>query len=198
MTYRPTSREAVADELAARAEKRDGRVRVLVDGPPPADPDGLGAAVAEELRLRGRTAVAVRARDFLRPASLRLEYGHHDEDMLLDGWLDVGALLREVLGDGPVLPRLWDAARDRAFRDEYVEADVVVLSGSLLLGRGLPAEITAHLHMGRAALGRRTPPEDRWTLPVFERYERERNPSGEADVLVMADHPDRPAQRTDS
>jgi hypothetical protein len=198
MTFRPTSREALAEDLAARAEKLSGRVRVLVDGPPPADPDGLGAAVAEELRLRGRSAVAVRARDFLRPASLRLEYGHHDEDMFLDGWLDVGALLREVLSDGPVLPRLWDAERDRAHRDGYTDADVVVLSGSLLLGRGLPADVTAHLHMGRAALGRLTPPDDRWTLPVFDRYERERDPSGEADVLVMADHPDRPAQREGS
>lgn len=198
MSFRPTTRESLADELAARAEKLSGRVRVIVDGPPPADPDGLGAAVAEELRLRGRSAVAVRARDFLRPASLRLEYGHHDEDMFLDGWLDVGALLREVLGDGPVLPRLWDAERDRAYRAEYADLGdegVVVLSGSLLLGRGLPVELVAHLHMGRAALGRRTPPEDRWTLPVFERYERERDPSGEADVLVMADHPDRPAMR---
>ena len=183
----------MAVELAARAEKLSGRVRVLVDGPPPTDPDGLGAAVTEELRLRGRTALAVRAADFLRPASLRLEYGHHDEDMFLDGWLDVGALLREVLGDGPVLPRLWDAERDRAYREEYVDAEVVVLSGSLLLGRGLPAELVAHLHMGRAALGRHTPEAERWTLPVFDRYERERDPSAEADVLVMADHPDRPA-----
>jgi hypothetical protein len=198
VSFRPTSREALAEDLAARAEKLTGRVRVLVDGPPPADPDGLGAAVVEELRLRGRSAVAVRAQDFLRPASLRLEYGHHDEEMFLDGWLDVGALLREVLADGPVLPRLWDTERDRAFRADYVEVDVVVLSGSLLLGRGLPADVTAHLHMGRAALGRHTAPAERWTLPVYERYERERDPSGAADVLVMADHPDRPAQRDDS
>ncbi|GAA4544794.1 uridine kinase [Pseudonocardia xishanensis] len=198
MSFRPVTREALAHELAARVDKLSGRVRFLLDGPPPADPDGLAAAVAEELRLRGRSALAVRAADFLRPASLRLEYGHHDEDMFLDGWLDVGALHREVLADGPVLPRLWDAERDRAFRDEYVELGeqgVVVLSGALLLGRGLPAELVAHLHMSRAALGRHTPEDDRWTLPVFERYERERDPSGEADVLVMADHPDRPAMR---
>jgi hypothetical protein len=58
--------------------------------------------------------------------------------------------------------------------------------------------VTAHLHRGRAALGRHTAPAERWTLPVYERYERERDPSGAADVLVMADHPDRPAQRDDS
>jgi len=199
VSFRPTTRAALAGELAARADKLSGRVRLLVDGPPPADPDGLAAAVVEELRVRGRSACGVRAADYLRPASLRLEYGHHDEDMFLDGWLDTGALRREVLEPARlVLPRLWDAERDRAFRDDYVdvgEAGVVVLSGALLLGRGLPAELVAHLHMGRAALGRHTPEQDRWTLPVFDRYERERDPSGEADVLVMADHPDRPAMR---
>ena len=121
----------MAVELAARAEKLSGRVRVLVDGPPPTDPDGLGAAVTEELRVRGRTALAVRAADFLRPASLRLEYGHHDEDMFLDGWLDVGALLREVLGDGPVLPRLWDAERDRALAAGH-DLDRVLLTDDLV------------------------------------------------------------------
>jgi hypothetical protein len=49
--------------------------------------------------------------------------------------------------------------------------------------------------MGRAALARRTPQAERWTLPVFERYERERDPAASADVLVMADHPERPAMR---
>ena len=46
-------------------------------------------------------------------------------------------------GSGRVLPRLWDAAADRAHRDGYVElpADgVVVLAGGLLLGRGLPLD----------------------------------------------------------
>jgi hypothetical protein len=197
---RPVSRALLATHLADRVEERTGRVRLAIDGPPPADPDELAAAVAEELRLRGRTALAVRAADFLRPASVRLEYGHHDEEMFLDGWLDEGALRREVLepADGRVLPRLWDAGRDRAYRAEYTDPGpdgVVVLSGALLLGRGLPFDLVAHLHMSRAALGRRIREDERWTLPVFERYARERNPEGEADVLVMADHPERPAMR---
>ena len=201
---RPVTRELVAAHLAERADARPGRVRLVVDGPPPSEPDRIAAAVVADLRLRGRTALAVRAADFLRPASLRLEYGHHDEEMFLDGWLDEGALRREVLepaapaGNGRVLPRLWDTERDRAFREDYRElgeTGVVVVSGALLLGRGLPFDVVAHLHMGRAALGRRTPEEERWTLPVFERYARERNPEREADVLVMADHPERPAMR---
>ncbi|GAA4688339.1 hypothetical protein GCM10023215_25350 [Pseudonocardia yuanmonensis] len=201
---RPVTREALAEHLVERAAALPGRVRVAVDGPPPTGTAELAGAVAEGLRLRGRDAVVVRAGDFLRPASLRLEYGHHDEDMYLDGWLDVGALRREVLdpagpgGTGRVLPRLWDAERDRAYREDYRElgpTGVVVVAGALLLGRGLPFEVVAHLHMGRAALARRTPEAERWTLPVYERYERERDPAAGADVLVMADHPERPAMR---
>ena len=51
---------------------------------------------------------------FLRPASLRLEYGHEDVEAYYDGWFDTGALWREVFGplepggDGRVLPDLWD------------------------------------------------------------------------------------------
>ncbi|WP_433505099.1 uridine kinase [Pseudonocardia halophobica] len=203
-SIRAVSREGLAEHLVERTDALPGRVRVAIDGPPPTATAELAEAVAEGLRLRGRETVVVRAGDFLRPASLRLEYGHHDEDMYLDGWLDEGALRREVLdpagpdGAGRVLPRLWDAERDRAYREDYRElgtAGVVLVSGALLLGRGLPFELVAHLHMGRAALARRTPPEERWTLPVFERYSRERDPSGSADVLVMADHPERPAMR---
>ena len=67
----------------------------------------------------------VAAADFLRPASVRLEYGREDPDEFLDGWLDEAGLRREVLdpagpdGTGRVLPRLWDAAADRAYRDGY-------------------------------------------------------------------------------
>jgi hypothetical protein len=65
---------------------------------------------------------------------------------------------------------------------------VVLLAGALLLGRGLPLDLTVHLRMGGAALARRIPAELRWTLPAYERY-------GEpaADLLVFADRPERPA-----
>ena len=49
--------------------------------------------------------------------------------------------------------------------------------------------------MAPAALARRTAEEDRWTLPAYARYERERAPSETADLLVLTDHPDRPALR---
>ena len=124
--------------------------------------------------------VVVDAADYLRPASLRLEFGHTDPDMFLDGWLDVGGLRREVLepaepdGSGRVLPRLWDAAADRAHRDRYVDlpADgVVVLAGALLLGRGLPLDLAVHLRMSEQALARRLPADERWTLPAYARYD---------------------------
>jgi hypothetical protein len=149
-------------------------------------------------------AVVVSAGDFLRPASVRLEFGREDPDEFLDGWLDTGGLRREVLdpagpgGSGRVLPRLWDAVADRAHRDRYAElpADgVVLLAGALLLGRGLPLDLAVHLRMSAAAISRSLPPDERWTLPAYARYEQERFPEAEADLVVLSDHPDRPAVR---
>jgi hypothetical protein len=198
---RPISPPALVDELVARLVVRPGRVRALVDGAPPSGPYRLAEALIEPLRVAGRPALHVAAGDFLRPASVRLERGRNDADELLDGWLDVGGLIREVLGpaasdgSGRVLPRLWNAEVDRAYRDERVtlpDNAVVVVSGSLLLGLGLPGELTVHLRMSAAALARRTPDELGWTLPAYERYAAERNP-GAADVLVLADDPEHPA-----
>ncbi|MFP5069349.1 uridine kinase [Pseudonocardia nantongensis] len=202
--FRPLDRDGLVTHLADRVRELPGRARVLVDGPPPAGPVPLATTVAERLRAAGRSSLAVDADDFLRPASVRLEFGHTDPDMFLDGWLDEPALRREVLGplapdgSGYVLPRLRDTARDRAFRDSPVGlgADgVLLLAGGRLLGRGLPAELTVHLRMGRAALERRLPADLAWTAAAYARYEAEGDPGGYADVLVMSDHPDRPALR---
>ena len=97
-----------------------------------------------------------------------------------------------------MLPRLWDAVADRAYRADYVAlaADgVLVLAGGLLLGRGLPFELAVHLRMSSAALARNLDAGQAWTLPAYERYEAEHAPEREADLLVLADHPDRPAVR---
>ena len=202
--YRPVTPEALAEHVAERASARQGRARVLLDGAPPAGPETLARAVAEQLRLRGRPVTVVHAADFLRPASERLELGHTDIAMFLDGWIDTDALRREVLdpagpdGSGLVLPRLRDPVRDRSHRDEPrdVGADgVVVLAGSRLLNRGLPAELAVHLRMSPGALARLLPDDERWTVEAYERYDRERSPDELADVVVMADHPERPALR---
>lgn len=198
MRVRPTRWDAVARELADRVadEFADRRCRVLLDGPPPTRPAELAARLREELRTRGRPVVTVAAGDFLRPASVRLEYGRRDPDEFLERWLDTGALRREVLTDsGPVLPRLWNAEADRAYRDDRIDLGangVVLLSGALLLGRDLPAELTVHLEMSAAALTRQLPAEDRWALPAYARYAADNDPTG-ADLVVLADHPDRPA-----
>jgi hypothetical protein len=198
----PLTPALLVAEVAELVAARPGRVRLAIDGPPPTRPRALADTVAEELRARGRAVVVVDAGDYLRPASLRLEYGRTDPDMFLDGWLDVRGLRREVLdpaapdGTGRVLPRLWDARTDRAHRDRYVDlpADgVVVLAGALLLGRGLPLDVAVHLRMNPAALARRLPDDEAWTLPAYARYEEEHAPGAEADLLVLADHPERPA-----
>jgi hypothetical protein len=200
----PVSPERLVEEVTDLVDgAHTRRTRVAVDGAPPTRPEELAAAVAARLRARGRPALVVAAADFLRPASLRLELGRTDPDAFLDGWLDVGGLRREVLdpggprGTGRVLPRLWDAAADRAHRDDYTtlpEGGVLLLAGALLLGRGLEFELTVHLRMSGAALRRRLDEAERWTLPAYARYDAERNPD-DADLLVLADHPERPAVR---
>lgn len=201
----PTTPAGVADAVTALVLARSGRTRVVLDGPPPADPAALAAEVAARLRVAGRVAVPVLAADFLRPASVRLEYGRDDPDEFLDGWLDEGALRREVLdpaapgGSGRVLPRLWNARTDRAHRAGYEQLPddgVVLLAGALLLGRGLPVDIVVHLRMGERALARLLPEAEHWTLPAYARYTIERSPEKEADLVVLSDHPTRPALQT--
>jgi hypothetical protein len=142
----------------------------------------------------------VSAGDFLRPASLRLEHGRTDPDTFYEDWLDAKALRREVLepldpgGSGQVLPALWDSRIDRAYRLPYQElprGGVVLVDGTLLLGRGLGFEVSAHVWLSAGALERGTPGSERWRLPAYERYEREVRPQRVADVVVRADHPDR-------
>ncbi len=209
MQVRPISPERLAEHLADRITGlaaglpgRAARLRVAVDGAPAARPGDLADALVEPLRLRGRPTLRVSAADFLRPASIRLEYGRHDPDAYRDLRLDDGALAREVLdplgpgGTGRALPSLWDAAADRATRAPYTvlaPGGVLLLDGELLLGRLLPFDLTVHLAMTPAALARRTAPEERWTLPAFARYEAETGPADAADLTVRVDDPRRPA-----
>lgn len=206
MPIRPLTPEALTTEIVAAVERAGpGHVRVLVDGAPPARPDVLADALVDPLRVRSRPVVRVSAWDFLRPASVRLERGRTDPDSFYDDWLDAGGLVREVLapldagGSGRVLPRLWDVGTDRAARAARVELPapgVVVVDGPLLLGRGLPAELTVHLALSATVLERRTPPDEAWTLPAYARYADEVDPLAVADLVVRADHPDRPALQT--
>ncbi|QLQ35557.1 uridine kinase [Micromonospora robiginosa] len=204
MAVRPISPDRLVAELAARLTRTEapGRLRVAVDGPPAAAPGALAAALVDPLRAAGRPALHVRADDFLRPASVRLEQGRTNPDAYYEGWLDEPGLRREVLdpagphGSGRLLPSLWDAGADRASRAAYRDlppGGVVLVSGALLLGGVLPFDLTVHLVLSPAALERRTDAAWRWTLPAFARYADEVDPASFADVVVRADDPRHPA-----
>lgn len=176
--------------------------RIAFDGAPAARPGDLAHRVSEALRIRGRSSLVVGTKGFLRPSSLRLEYGREDVESYYDGWFDTGALWREVFGplepggDGRVLPDLWDPATDRATRSPYVQlapGSPLLLHGPFLLRHWFPFDLSAHVLLSQGALRRRTPEAEQWTLPAFTRYETETDPGATADVLVRADDPRHPA-----
>lgn len=172
---------------------------MAVDGAPAAAPGALAIDLLEPLRLRGRPGAHVDAATFWRDASLRLEYGHEDLDSYAE-WLDAAALRREVLDpvaeSGDFLPSLRDPRTNRSTRTRprrLPPNGVLVVSGGLLLGRGLPFDLTVHLSMSAAALQRRTDAAEQWTLPAYARYEATVQPQRVADVVVRWDDPRRPA-----
>jgi hypothetical protein len=207
VNLRPLTPEGVVAEIVERidglTDHDDPRVlRVLVDGAPAAGGGALADGLVEPLRARGRDALRVHAGAFLRSASVRLEHGHQDVQAFSEDWLDEDALRREVLhpldlnGSRRWLPSLRDPVTDRATRETYRTAPdraVLLLDGWLLLGRGLPAELTVHLSMGRATLLRRTPEAERWTLPAFAAYAEQVRPEESAELVVRVDDPKRPA-----
>lgn len=204
MRAEPISPERLAERIAelATAHAPDPWTRVAIDGAPGSGTSELAAAVGEEVAAIGRPVMRISAGDFLRPRSLRLEYGREDPDVFYTEWLDVKGLRREVFeplgpgGSGRVLPTLWDAERDRASRAEYVElppGGVLILEGALLFGQGLPFDVEVHLWLSRAALARRTPEAMAWTLPAYARYEAEADPARTASLTVRMDDPRHPA-----
>ncbi len=194
----PTTPAGVVDAIVDLVRSRPGRVRLAIDAAPAAHPDELAADVVSA--MAPRRAIRVRADRFWKPASLRLEHGREDPDAWLNEWLDEEALRREVLDrfthSGAVLPELRDPITDRSIRSGPVVLPldgVVVVSGSALLRRGLQFDLAVHVRLSAAALRRRTPAKDAWTLPALQRYADERDPEGIADLVVRADDPLRPA-----
>ncbi|MER7698296.1 MULTISPECIES: uridine kinase [unclassified Streptomyces] len=199
--------ERLAVELAGYADglsAADGSSRLAlgIDGAPAARTGESAERLAQELRLLGRAVLVIPTEGFLRPASLRFEYGKRDPDAYADSWFDTGALWREVFapleagGSGRVLPDLWDPVTDRATRTPYhslPDGGVVIVHGPFLLGHWFPFALSVHLRLSPGALRRRTAESERWTLPAFVRYEEEAAPSKRADVVVRADDPSHPA-----
>lgn len=195
--------ERVVELVLAHADRPVGQepaapVRLLVDGHPSTYPERLADALVAPFEAAGRPTARVSVGGFLRPRSLRLERGREDPDSLLDGWIDVGALNREVLTRAverrEYLPSLRDPDTDRATRVGYASAapgTVVVLDGALTVGRGLDVDLVVHLALKPATLRRRTPPAEAWIIPAYERYAQEIE--GAPDLVVRVDHPDHPA-----
>ena len=50
--------------------------------------------------------------------------------------------------------------------------------------------------MSSAARRRRTPADQAWTLPAFDRYDEEVGPAELADIVIKVDDPAHPALRT--
>ncbi|WP_434588488.1 uridine kinase [Streptomyces sp. A5-4] len=195
--------DALADHLAALKPADGGPwLKAALDGAPAARTAEAAERLAEALRLRGHTVLVVGTEGFLRPASLRLEYGKRNPDTYYSGWFDTGALWREVFGplepdgSGRVIPDLWDPATDRATRSPHVQlpaGGVLLLHGPLLLGHWFPFDLTVHVRLSPGALARHTDVSEHWTLPAFARYEEEVGPSEAADVLVRSEDPRHPA-----
>ncbi len=190
----PSDLPALVAQTAAALPDR--RLRVAVDGAPAAGAGALADAVAAALPALGRPAVRIRAADFWRPASVRLEHGRTDVQSFAEMWLDDAALRREVLdpfvADGRYLPALWDVEHDRSARAAVRTAPtsaVLLIDGTLLLDRGLVFDLTVHMRLSTGALRRRTPADEQWTLPAYDGYRGE----GFADIVVRADDPAHPA-----
>jgi hypothetical protein len=197
--WRPSSPDRLPADLARHLAEYSGVVRVAVDGAPCARPDVLAEALLDPLRTLGRPAVHLRSASFWKDASLRFEYGREDTDSYPD-WVDAAALQREVLtpvlASGHYLPSLRDPVTNRSTREAARSAGpdtVLIVSGELLLGLGLEFDRAVHLQLSAAARARRTPEQDAWTLPAFDRYDAEVEPSEVADMVIRVDDPLHPA-----
>jgi hypothetical protein len=198
-TWQPLAPSALAPRLAQWLIDAAPRSRVAIDGPPMSGADDLAQAVVAALRELGRPAVQVRARDFWRDAALRLEHGRTDVESFAR-WVDTEALAREVLVPAlerrRYLPSLRDPVSNRATREperELTADAVLIVSGELLLGHGLPFERTVHLLMSPAARTRRCAPGEEWTLPAYDRYDAAVAPAERADAVVKLEDPRHPA-----
>ncbi|MBF6212850.1 hypothetical protein IU433_20650 [Nocardia puris] len=198
--FAPITPRGLADLLIVRLHDLPGRRVVAIDGADAARPADFAHEAARAVRDTGRTAEVVSTHDYVRPASLRMEYGREDEFSYRTAWFDYDALRREVLdalrAHGRWLPALWDESTDRSARVAVRTAPtdtVLFLAGPMLLGRSLPFDLTVHLDLGPAALRRNTPDSEQWTIPALGAHADE-NPEV-PDYFVRWDHPDRAALR---
>ena len=205
MSWAPVAADDLASWVASRIVALPGTVRVAIDGAPASDPWAFAEALVPLLERSGRPVAHVAASTFWRDASLRLEYGREDVESYLTGWLDAGALSREVLepvvASGSYLPSLRDPATNRSTREapRTLGPDgVLLVSGSVLLGHSLPFDLSVHLQLSAPALARRTPDDLGWTLPAYAAYDASVRPGEVADLVVKLDDPRHPAVRVNA
>lgn len=195
--FSPTTPDAVVDLVVDRIATLEGRCVVAVDGADAASPITLADNVSGRLRASGRAAAVISLHGWVRPASLRLEYGHEDELSYRTMWFDYDGLRREVLESlrrhGRWLPAIWDERTDRSARVSMVDASenqVILVAGPMLLGRGLNFDLTVAATLTERTASRLTPEDQRWTVPALTTHAAQSEP---ADIEVKMDHPDRPA-----
>ena len=201
--FTPLTPERLRDELADWISRLPhDHPTVGIDGAAEAGSGELADAVAERVRASGRPVVRVSTEWWGRPASLRLELGPPDVDMLLGGWLDTDALQRELLeplsagGSRLVLRRFRDPVTDRSVRDRPEPAGeraVVVIDGPFLEAARLPLDARVHLQVSAGAVARVLPADRQWWVEAFARYRDEYHPESGAAVMVSYDHPGAPA-----
>ncbi|GGG08847.1 hypothetical protein GCM10007304_23660 [Rhodococcoides trifolii] len=196
--FSPVGVDALLTLVARSVRARTGRRVVAIDGADAAEPAAFAHRLADVLRADGGEAAVVSLHGFVRPASVRLEYGKTDELSYRTAWFDYAALEREVLTAvrerGEWLPALWDEATDRSPRAPIRSASenaVIVVAGPMLLGRGLHFDVTVRLQMTEKAVRRKTPADRAWSIsPLFD---HDNDVADTADFTVRWDHPDRPA-----
>ncbi|WP_228001611.1 hypothetical protein [Nocardia australiensis] len=198
--FRSITRDGLVEIVVHRIRELGGRLVIAVDGADAAEPVALADDIASALRATGRPAEVVSLHDYIRPASLRMEFGRDDELSYRTAWFDYAAVRREVVDTlrerGRWLPALWNESTDRSARATVRDAPanlVVALAGPMLLGRAPKFDLTIRLDMSESALRRHTPPDARWTIPALLCHNIE-NPDTPT-LFVRWDHPDRPALR---
>lgn len=201
--FTPLSPDRLVTDLVDWIESRpQQRPRIVVDGFEEAGATWLADAISEVLGSRGRPVVRVSTTWWWRAASLRLEYGREDLDMLLAGWLDTASLRRELLdpladdGSGVHLDRLRDPATDRSIRKQRHRAlpgTVLIIDSPFAVAWGVQGDGLIHLQVGPATAARRLSADRQWWVEGYRRYLDEDRPGDSADVIVAYDHPASPA-----
>ena len=201
--FTPLSPDRLVTELVDWIERLPHhRPRIVVDGFEETGATWLADALSEMLGSRGRPVARVSTTWWWRAASLRLEYGREDLDMLLGGWLDAASLRRELLdpladdGSGVYLDRLRDPDTDRSIRKKRFRAlagTVLIVDSPFAVAWGVKADGLVHLQVSPATAARRLPDERQWWVEGYRRYLEEDRPGDAADVIVAYDHPASPA-----